>query len=153
MTKQIPLGKSGYALVDDEDFERVSEFSWTTVKHGYVGRRLAKGNMLLHRFITDAPIGLLVDHINGDKLDNRRSNLRLATQAENLRNRKVHANNRTGYKGVYWHKMARKYAARIAVEKRQIWLGLYEDPADAARAYDEAARKYHGEFARLNFPE
>lgn len=94
-----------------------------------------------------------VDHINGDPLDNRRVNLRLASPSENLRNRGKNANNKSGFKGVYYFKPTGRWHARIEVNGRHHHLGYYDTPQEGARAYDVAARKLHGEFARLNFPD
>jgi hypothetical protein len=95
---------------------------------------------------------VIVDHVNLDGLDNRRENLRVCTQSENLRNRRLNRRSKTGLKGVSWHCGSRKYEANIRVNGRQTRLGYFSDPIAAARAYDDAARKYHGEFARVNFP-
>jgi AP2 domain/HNH endonuclease len=94
-----------------------------------------------------------VDHINGNGLDNRRTNLRPATSAENARNRRSQRGSSSPYKGVSWIRSRRNWRANLRVGDRLIHLGSYTDPADAARAYDAAALKYFGEFARLNFPE
>ena len=90
-----------------------------------------------------------IDHINGSRSDNRFSNLRLATHAENLRNSKTPINNKSGVKGVHWHPQCKKWAVRITVKDRNLYLGLFTDIGDAAAAYEKAAKKYYGEFARL----
>jgi hypothetical protein len=94
------------------------------------------------------PHGMDIDHINGDGLDNRWSNLRLATRAENIRNSRTKATNTSGFKGVSWHKRDRKWQAHIKINGRSKNLGLFEAPEDAHAAYVAAAQKYHGEFAR-----
>ncbi len=108
----------------------------------------------MHQELVKVPDGMVVDHINHDGMDNRRANLRPATYSQNLYHRK----NRSGakyskYKGVSWKKHNRKWEARIGFEKKEIHLGYFRSEIDAARAYDRAAKKYHGEFASLNFPE
>lgn len=104
----------------------------------------------LHRVIMNAPPGVQVDHINGDTLDNRRCNLRLCTHKENGHNRKLQGGT-SKFKGVTWHKRDRKWQAGIRHNGKQIHLGYFNDDVEAARAYDRAARKYFGEFARVNF--
>lgn len=106
----------------------------------------------LHRLILDAPEGMVVDHINGDTLDNRRSNLRVCTQAQNLLNRKMHCNNRSGYKGVYHDPgcRLRPWRAEIRSNRKRVRLGLFETPEEAHAAYVKAAHRLHGEFARAS---
>ena len=98
------------------------------------------------------PLGMQVDHINGDRLDNRRENLRIVTNWQNQMNRGMTINNSSGYKGVRLRRSG-KWEAQIRVNKKAIFLGRFYDKLDAAHAYDDAAKKYFGEFARLNFPE
>jgi hypothetical protein len=102
------------------------------------------------RAILNAPAGMIVDHRDGDGLNNQRENLRLCTHSQNMQNRRLQRNNRSGYKGVYWIKAQGVWAARITVNRVPINLGRFDTAEQAARAYDEAALKYHGEFARLN---
>ncbi len=99
------------------------------------------------------PKGGLTDHINGNSLDNQKTNLRTCTHAENMRNRRSDQGSRSHYKGVCWHNQNNKWVVRIAVNRKQIYLGCFISELDAAKAYDAAARAHHGEFARLNFPE
>jgi hypothetical protein len=102
----------------------------------------------------DAPADRLVDHRNNDGLDNRRDNLRLATRSQNMYNKlKTKSKTSSRFIGVSFDKSRRKWEARIYYQGRKIWLGRFDSEIDAALAYDEAARKYHGEFARLNFPQ
>lgn len=159
MTREIQLSQGFVALVDDEDYERVmAAGKWTADRHpnvDYARRnvRLPNGcyrTIRLHTFVTGWSY---VDHINGDGLDNRRSNLRLSDKPTNMRNRGTQKNNTSGFKGVSWSKDKRKWQAAITVNGRSINLGRHPAPEDAARAYDDAAREYFGDFARLNFPE
>lgn len=159
MTKELPLTQGKVALVDDEDYERLKHFKWSVLRKPdrYYARRNIKrpqrGGIYLHREIMNAPPGMQVDHINGDGLDCRRANMRLATNAENGQNRIKRVHNTSGFKGVRLDKRRKKWSARIWVNNKEIHLGMFEIIEEAARAYDEAARKYHGEFARTNFGE
>ena len=108
----------------------------------------------MHQMILEVPKGMVVDHINNDTMDNRNANLRPATRAQNSRNRKkISRQCSSKYKGVWWHKSSLKWGATVVFEKKKIHLGIFNNEIDAAKAYDEAAKKYHGEFACLNFPE
>lgn len=107
-------------------------------------------NILLHRFILDAPKGVKVDHKDLDGLNCTRNNLRLATASQNQHNRDKQANNTTGYKGVTLHKPTGKYRAQMTVKGRPKHLGLFTTREEAAQCYNEAATRIHGEFARLN---
>lgn len=155
MVKELKLKNGKVTLVDDEDYEYLSQWNWTSNVKGYIWRQYRidgkRKNIYLHRLIMNQPKVFVVDHINGDKLDNRKSNLRLCTVAENVRNRKMHSTNSCDFKGVrLLPKGKKKYAAKICVNYKQLHLGCFSTPEEAARAYNEAAIKYHGEFARLN---
>lgn len=138
--------------VSPEDVALAESRRWRLDRQGYVvagTRRGAKPR--LHRVILQAPAGLQVDHVNGDRLDNRRENLRLATNRQNCSNRLP--NRRPGtsrFKGVCWNRKAGKWQASIRVNYRRFHLGVYSDERDAALAYDRAAREHFGEFARPN---
>ena len=158
MTREISLTQGKVALISDEDYEKVSAYRWYA--NGYKrgrywyavhneGQHPNLKATLLHRFILDAPKGMVVDHINGNGLDCRRENMRLCTNTENIRNQKPR---RLGeYKGV--QRRGRGWDALITVNYKVVSLGRFASEEAAARAYDAAAKKYHGEFARLNFPE
>lgn len=158
--KEIELSRGMKSVIDDDDFERVSKFKWyarTNNGSKFYAAASIPGTkskkMYLHRFIMDAPKGLQVDHINGDTLDNRKENLRICTIQENLRNKK----GKREYKGAIYagkgRNLKKPWSARISFEGRNLYLGHYETAEEAARAYDEAAKKYYGEFAKLNFTE
>jgi len=120
--------------------------------------RSGKGNketlIYIHQEVIEVPKGMVIDHINHDGMDNRRANLRPATYSQNLYHRKKRSGAMySKYKGVHWHKNHRKWLARITFEKKTIHLGYFRNEIEAARAYDEATKKYHGEFASLNFPD
>lgn len=104
----------------------------------------------MHRVVMDCPGDKLIDHINGDKLDNRKSNLRFATQSENMRNRKIAARTKSGYKGVWFNSKRNKYIAYIKYKGQSKVLGSFDSAIEAARTYNVYAQKYWGEFARLN---
>ena len=144
-------------LFDEEDLGLAYEYSWCISKSGsnkkYVVARRKDGKIILFsRMALSAQGGDFVDHINGNTLDNRRSNLRIASVLENSQNTRIRSDNNTGYKGVGYVPASGKYRAYIGVNSKFISLGTYETPEEAARAYDEAARFYFGEFACVNFP-
>jgi hypothetical protein len=101
--------------------------------------------------ILSAKHGEEVDHINGDGLDNRRANLRVCTHSENAKNKRKQRNNISGFKGVSFNKKMNRWKGQLEINGKSIYLGFYTDPIDAAKAYDEAARKYYGNFANVNF--
>jgi hypothetical protein len=163
--KAISVGGGHVALIDDEDFPRVSAYKWHTassygkryaVRKQYIkgGKGYLSKQIFLHLFIMPAPEGMTIDHINGNSLDNRKANLRPASHLNNSRNAKLRRDNTTGFKGVRRLPNVRtpKWAAGICVNGHPHHLGVFTSPEEAARAYDEAARKYFGEYARLNFP-
>ncbi len=155
--KEIPLTRGYVALVDDEDYERVSQFKWYASvrrKTVYAQREVGGTAQKMHRLILGLEPGdkSLVDHVDHNGLNNCRSNIRVCTHAENQRNVEKHCDNTSGWKGVIWHKKGQKFAARLRVNSKNIHLGLFHSPISAALEYDRAARKYHGSFACLNFP-
>jgi hypothetical protein len=158
---EIPLTQGQVALVDADDFPRVNALrwyaKWSNGKTFYACRKERVDGkqrlVLLHRFIMGEPEGMHIDHWNGVTLDCRKKNLRVATAADNCRNRGRQANNTTGFKGVSLMKETGVFRADIELHGRQRYLGLFKASEEAAKAYDRAARRYFGEFARLNFPE
>jgi hypothetical protein len=158
-TREIPLTKGYVALVSEGDYERVNAFKWRALvgTHNIYAVRSVRDKanrytVLMHRFITDASPGLQIDHIDGDGLNNTRSNLRLATHAQNGQNSRKQVNNTSGYIGVSREGKS-KWRAQIRVDGSKTYLGSFETAEEAAEARDRAARKLHGEFAVLNFPE
>lgn len=147
-----------YALVDEDDYEALNQFKWHRNSNGYVGRsvRVIGGQLcvLLHRQITNAKHGQYVDHISHDILDNRKCNLRLCTNGENMRNRKsLQINNTSGYQGVSWSERDRVWSAYVYVDNMKQNCGDFDNPEEAAVARDAAAIRLHGEFVSLNFPK
>ena len=150
--KQIPLTRGKYALVDDRDYETLSRFRWHAINRSgwwYAAKGSAPNVEYMHRVIARPEGGLLVDHKDGDGLNNVRENLRVATHAQNMRNRKIQKNNTSGFKGV--HLDCGKWRAKIKYNGQWTHLGLYLDPVQAARVYDAKAKELFGEFARPNF--
>lgn len=152
---RIPLTQGKYALVDACDYEYLIQWKWCYLKHqssgGYAVRNDGKQTIYMHRIILErmnCENFVRSDHINRDKLDNRRSNLRPATNHQSSCNQGKYKNNTSGYTGVSWHQG--KWLALIQVNRKQKFLGCYDNKKEAALAYNKAARKYHGKFAVLN---
>lgn len=159
MSKKIALTQGRYTIIDSIDFEWLNQYRWQVDSDGYAVRRMLKGEghrngkIRMPRFIVNPPKGMVVDHINGNKLDNRRENLRVCTQAENARNRKVTKRNKCGYKGIYWVERDKRWKGYIHVKGKGLHLGYFKTLLEGAQAYDQAALKYFKEFAHLNFPK
>lgn len=155
----LALTKGKYAKIDPCDVARVSQFKWwAEPKNGgkwvYAVAKIDGRTQFLHRYLLNAPKGVLVDHKNGDGLDNRRENIRLCNHADNSRNRRIKPS-RAGFRGVILRDRPFRnvrYEASIKVERKKIYLGVFDTPEAAARAYDQAAIKHFGDFACLNFP-
>ncbi len=159
--KQIPLkgkyGEGKFALVDDSDYEYLNQFNWhihKKPKTSYVRRnkKLENGRMSgieMHREIMKPSKGLLVDHINHNGLDNRKSNLRTCTHSQSLANRSF--GGKSKYKGVYYTKTG--WSTQITHNKKNNYLGIFKNEVEAAKCYDEAAKRLHGKFANLNFKD
>jgi hypothetical protein len=154
--KEIELTQGKVAIVDDDDYEWLNQWKWH-FHNGYAVRTECEKRKFktisMHAQILGWSFGVDVDHLDLNKLNNTRSNLRKCTHSQNQHNRSKYANNISGYKGVFWHKHEKKWQAAIKANGKIIYLGYYADAQDAARAYDAAALKYHGEFARLNFQD
>ena len=157
--KLVPLTKGHSAMVDDDDYERVSKFKWHVSreiagwpKYAKVSRGRVIGDttkvLYLHRFILEAPDNMQVDHIDGDGLNCQRSNLRLATNSQNCCNRRLPSNNTTGHKGVTKRKRDGIYEAYIKTGGQLIYLGSFKDFSKAVEVRQAAEKQYHGEFSR-----
>jgi hypothetical protein len=157
--RRIPLTNcKKYAIVDVEDYYELSQYTWWAYeKHGGLRAvRLAKEMCLnrpifMHRQILNPPKDKSVDHINRNGLDNRKTNLRLATNRQNTMNRRFKKGT-SKYKGVHFRRDINRWVGQICVNYEKIYLGVFESEIEAARAYDAAAKKYFDEFAYLNFP-
>lgn len=162
MMKEISLTRGKVALVDDGDFDWLNQWKWYDSGGGkykhYARRFLPPKNgvircISMHRLILGlhgSTASIEGDHINGNSLDNRRSNLRKCSTAQNACNRRPQKKNRGRFKGVTWRNDTKKWRAMIRHNKRLIHLGQFDDDADAAIAYNKASLKYHKEFGRLN---
>lgn len=156
----LPLQKDRWTLVDASDLARCSAHNWVTNGKGIVHALVDGKHVKLHRFLLGDQAGPLVDHKDGDPLNNRRSNLRRATPRENRRNsRKMSKTTSSAYKGVCWQESGGAWQAQIRKKDpgspergigRMTYLGYFADELDAADAYDAAARAHYGEFACLN---
>lgn len=158
---KVPLTREQIAIIDDEDWNLIKDYNWYAKKsrntfyaQAYVigSNRKGRKTISMHRLIIGAQPGQQVDHKNGDGLDNRRFNLRLVTNAQNSMNRKK-VGGTSQYKGVCFDKNRNKWQSYIRINYKRIHLGRFLTEIEAAKRYDEAAIKYFGEFARLNFPK
>lgn len=153
---KVPLfGKNGngqFALIDDEDAGVVLWYRWNKHTKGYATVSDGGETLIMHRLIMGAPDGALVDHINMDRLDNRKANLRLCTFQQNLGNSKPRHGKK--YKGVYFEKTGKPkcWHAKATHNSKQISFGRYRTELEAAHAYDKNIKQLRGEFAWLNFP-
>lgn len=164
--KKIKLTQNKYALVDDEDFELLNSVKWFAHKAQrrdvfYAVRNSGKVNgkktaIYMHRFLMNTPKGMETDHINGDGLDNRRSNLRVVTPVQNHMNSKGIKDTSSKLKGVTFNKRCNRWQSVIGfqgnkMKRNNIYIGLFESEEEAGRAYDRKARELYGEYAKLNF--
>lgn len=157
--KKIKLTKGKYALVDKEDYEELNKLNWFL--GGSKGKLYAmrsktingkKRSILMHRVIMGNPKGKMIDHKDGNTLNNQRANLRLCNDSQNAINRKMQSNNKSGYRGVFYiaKNKSKPWVSAIGFQGKQIIGGTFTDKESAARKYNELALKYHGEFACLN---
>ncbi len=152
--RYIPLTRGMYAIVDADDYEELSKHKWTLIKRGnneYAGRREKGRHISMHREIMNTPDDMVVDHINGNGLNNRKGNMRNCTKAQNSYNSRPRGG-RSGYVGVTYHKRSGKFSAAIGYNGEKIHVGEFDDEVEAARARDRKALELQGEFAYLNFP-
>jgi hypothetical protein len=158
VTREIPLTQDYVALVDAEDYEYLSQWKWRAKieKNTVYAARDAytangkRSHIRMHRLIMSAPKGMEVDHRDGDGLNNRRNNLRVCTKAQNLTNQRPQKGTSSRFKGVYRNKRDRQWQAYIKVNGKRKHLGCFASEVEAAKAYNNAAIQFHGEFAWLN---
>lgn len=149
--KRILLTQGKHAIVDDEDFEWLNQFKWWFGKPGYAQRTVWKGSKIyMHRVVMKVNKGINIDHINGDKLDNRKVNLRLCNQSQNMANAIKKNSAYSKYKGVSWNKNRNRWVAQITVNYKHTNLGSFLNEKEAAKKYNEFAIKEFGKFAKLN---
>jgi len=154
----VPLSHGNFSIVDTDDYDHLSKYKWYTSQDGnhfyayaYISIGNKKKKIFIHRYIMNAPKGLVVDHIDGNGLNNRKSNLRICTKAQNVQNCRPRSNCSSKYKGVFWNKANKKWSATIHKGDMRMYLGGFKKEIDAARAYDQTAAEFFGEFAYLNF--
>lgn len=156
MAKEISLTRGKVAIVDDEDYERLSQYKWRCNSHGYAVRSEWRGAGLLPRFIAmhrevlGADGNVRADHIDGNRLNNQKFNLRECTESQNQMNRGKHVRTSSQYKGVSFFKETSRWRAYIQLEGKGKHLGFFDNEVEAAKAYNVAAKQFYGEFARLN---
>jgi hypothetical protein len=150
--KIIPLTRGYKTLVDDEDYEYLSQFKWRSQidRYVYAVCTINGDFQYLHHLLLLPKIGFIVDHKDRNSLNNQKSNLRYATYSQNNINTNRLTRSSSGYRGVSFHKQSKKWSADICLNYERTRLGLYDTPEMAAVAYNIAARELHGEFARLN---
>lgn len=143
--KKIPLTRGKFALVDDSDFEWLSEWKWNLTGDGRNAERRTGGHIghiiLMHRQIMGAKKGQLIDHINQDPLDNRRANLRFADKSINALNGKIRSDNRSGFRGVYWVTQVQRWHSSITIRGKKVHLGSYNNPELASKVYEQARKE------------
>jgi hypothetical protein len=151
--KQIPLTQGKFAIVDDEDFDYLNQWKWFFSDGGYAHRnqhirlgvyKYTCKRIRMHRLINRTPFGLITDHINRDKLDNRKCNLRTVGKSINSINRDKPVNNKSGFKGVYWDTWSKKWRAELKINDKKVTLGRFLDIKDAIIARKNGEVKYYG---------
>lgn len=150
----IELTKGAFATVDLDDVEKITRYSWILSDKGYAVAQINRGTVQMHRLIFSAEKGQEVDHINSNRTDNRKQNLRFCTRSQNMMNRRKLAEKASRYKGVSIDRAKKsKWKAEIQLDKKRVVLGRFPTEEAAARAYDAKAKELFGDFACLNFSQ
>ena len=147
---KIPLTQGKFTLIDKDDFNKINQYIWH-FDGRYAATNHKRKHLRLHRILLNVPPKFHTDHINGNPLDNRKFNLRICSQTENIRNKGFSKNNTSGYKGIFFNKSVGFFQSYITVNRKHKYLGRFISAIEAAIAYDKAAKQYFGEFARTNF--
>lgn len=140
--------------MDDEDYEWLNEYKWHIDAYGYAGAAIKINNKwvkkIMHRLLINTPNGMEIDHIDNNGLNNQKSNLRIVTHHQNIMNKSKRKNGSSIFRGVGWCKAANKWQARISLNKKEHYIGIFKNEKDAAKAYNERAIELFGEYANLN---
>lgn len=147
--KLVPLTQGKFAIVDNEDFDRVKSINWSVNKGGYA---ISTRKGLMHRFIMNPSKDRIIDHKDRNTLNNRKENLRICGMSENSMNSISKVNSKSIYKGVYWIESRNKWKSLITLNQKTFYIGYFKSEIKAAKAYDKRAIQLFGEFALLNFP-
>lgn len=148
--KYIRLSTGDIATVDNADFNWLNQWNWHLSGAGYAMRSELGKSIYMHTLLSNGPKGMDTDHVDGNRLNNSRSNLRVCTRSQNMMNARKQSNNTSGYKGVSWQKNAKKFSAYIQVGGKKKHLGLFTNAIEAAKAYNNAALDHFGGYCRLN---
>ncbi len=151
--KKVKLTRGKFATVDNDVYEKVNKYNWYYIEGGYAARddfSSGKRKMVyMHRFIMDPPEGMVIDHINGKKHDNRKENLRICTHRQNSWNAKKRTDNKSGYRGVSWDKSKQKWGVRLKVGNLYKFGGYFTNKIEASKRYGELVEKYRDEFSKV----
>jgi len=154
MARKIKLTRGKLALIDNEDFEYLNQWKWHW--DGEYAARTIKFNGITHKItmhrliLNNIPKGKESDHINRDKLDNRRNNLRIVSNAENQMNKNLQKNNRSGVRGICWYGKYDKWQTRIGFGGKKMFLGYFSNIKDAIEIYNTTSKKLYGKFTYIN---
>lgn len=156
MPKELPINSQVTAIVDDDMFDYLSQFKWRIDRNGYILRGTRKNghykNIWMHQEVISVQEGFKADHIDRNKYNNTRKNLREATPQQNRMNQPAREKGVSQYKGVSWHKRVKRWVANLGAKGHKKHLGCFDTEIEAAKAYDKRAKELFGEFAYLNFP-
>lgn len=147
--KKIILTQGKFALVDDEDFKWLNQWKWCFAG-GYAVRSCNGKTVYMHRVIMSVPKDKEVDHVDGNKLDNRKFNLRLVTHQQNIFNCSSHKNSTSKFRGISWEKGKNRWRGDIQIDGHNIFLGYFQKEIDAAKVWNEKAKELFGEYVKVN---